>query len=497
MPSIKKIYLLVLVIGLSFHYSKGQLITNNNQYYLSPYLVNPGALASNNVIELDLNYRKQFLSIKGAPETFRFQAQMPFLNNFAAGLTALGGRLDIYESYGAMLSLSYKQHFSKERNSVHYLSLGLSGGYGMSNLNYGQIDNPLDPAIANLANQIEHPLGQIGLHYQWNNLMFGTSLRDVFGAASTIRVSQQEEIEFVPTYNTFSYLKYDFLVGDDFAITPWVAYSSFEDKIEDGIVEGMLLVNYRNLAWIGASYQHEIGNVYKIGFNLLRLIKIGYGYENLRPSSEQNSSALTTHELHLNYQFIKRAVQEVPDELEKPESTENTVETTDSKRDDKETKDTTIEPAKTDSSTAIKTEPVIEEEISDKVEEPTIEENIEAAPTESLVEQPEEKKQEVEVEPTENKNKDGFKSEVTSILDGEQGFYIIAGAFSSTDNAQVYANAIKREGYKADIGFYGNSGYFYVILAKEEKIESAKQILSQIRTAGLLDFDKAWILNID
>lgn len=490
MLSTKKIYLLVLIISLSFHYSKGQLITDNNQYYLSPYLVNPGALASNNVIELDLNYRKQFLTIQGAPETFRFQAQLPFLSNFAVGLTALGGRLDIYESYGAMLSFSYKQHFSRQKDNVHFISLGFSGGYGMSNLNYGQIDNPLDPAVANLANQIEHPLGQIGLHYQWNNLMFGTALRDVFGSASTIRVSQSQETEFLPVFNTFSYLKYDFLIGEDFAITPWVTYNSYEDEIEEGTVEGMLLVNYRNLAWIGASYQHEIGTVYKIGFNLLRLIKIGYGYERLKPSSEQNSSALTTHELHLNYQFIKREIQEIPEELEQQEPNENKGDASEADEvEEKNMKDTTIEPAKVDSS-AVKKDTVIKESAeADVINEPVVEEKVEVTNEPKAEEQP------ILTEPQENFN--DFKNDVSNVIDNERGFYIIAGAFSSTDNAQVYANAIKREGYKADIGFYSKSGYFYVILAKEEKIESAKQILNQIRTAGLLDFDKAWILSIN
>ncbi len=461
----QKIFLTFIIFLASINFTNAQLLGTGNQYYLTPYLVNPAALAINGVAELDVNYRKEWLAIQGAPERFKFLAQLPFANNFALGVTALGAREDLYESYGGMLSFSYKQPLSSSAGAKHYIAIGLSGGYATANLDYSQIDNPLDPALANLNNQSQNVLGQLGINYQWNGFMLGASLLDLFGS-SPFASDDNTEIEVSPLQQTFSYIKYDFAVGEQLSISPWVSYNSVKNQVDNGILEGMLLLNYRNFVWAGASYKLDVGPVFRIGFNLKNLLKIGYGYENLNANGDKSGRSLVTHELHLNYRFLKKDAEQLAqkDTTEELNSVPQVIVV-------KVPVDNTVEPFKPDTTTYVVSTP-----------EPA---EIEPMPKEVTPDEV--------IEPKVAKQ---FKKEVADVIDEEKGHYVITGAFSTNDNAQRYAKVIEKEGFKPAIGLYRGTGYYYVILAKVQQLSMAKMILMEIRKVDLLEFDKSWILSI-
>jgi type IX secretion system PorP/SprF family membrane protein len=456
----KGILLTLLLMGIPI-FGMAQVNQSYSQYYLTPYLINPGALGAERVLGIDLNYQKSFISIPEAPESFMLLAQSPIGENLAVGITAFASREGVSENVGGMLSVSYSLRFSKDEAKPHFLNFGLSGGYAMRQSNGSLVENPADLAVSYLNGQPSRILGQIGLYYQLDNLAAGLSVVDLFDAQSiNYNAIQGEEFNFVPLNQTFSFVKYDFVIANKISLSPYVSYASYNNDIGNGFLEGMLLVNYNEVFWGGASYIADVGAVFRIGFSLKSLLKIGYGYS---VNTASKSRVTDSHEMLLSY----RKYQPVAKEEEIIEEEEAVAEVLVEKDSVAVKQDNTIKPVAIVPDTVKPKEEVLEVE-------------------EIIVEAPVEEEAIVAFEPT-----------VGAVIDEEPGNYIIVGAFSTKENAQVYSNAVNKEGYSANVAFYSKTGYYYVILSKQEVLETAKKILEDIRTHEILDFKKAWILSVN
>ena len=117
----KGILLTLLLMGMSI-LATAQVNQSYSQYYLSPYLINPGALGAERVLGIDLNYQKSFINIPEAPESFMLLAQSPIGENLAIGITAFANREGISENVGGMASVSYSLKFSKDEANPHFLN---------------------------------------------------------------------------------------------------------------------------------------------------------------------------------------------------------------------------------------------------------------------------------------------------------------------------------------------------------------------------------------
>lgn len=74
------------------------------------------------------------------------------------------------------------------------------------------------------------------------------------------------------------------------------------------------------------------------------------------------------------------------------------------------------------------------------------------------------------------------------------GFYIIAGTFSTQENAEKQAVKLKNEGFSPEVGYHQQKKYYYVHVFQGQTKELALSELEKLRQHSA--FSNAWILNV-
>src|SRR5512142_2280981 len=125
MKRILKLLICILVpVNLS-----GQLTPVTNQYMLNPLSINPAYAGNRGVMNIAAFYRKQWVGIKGAPETVTLAMDAPLLNNkLGLGLVILNDKIGVTKETQFNTNYSYK---IPTRNGI--LSLGLGAGLFVTN----------------------------------------------------------------------------------------------------------------------------------------------------------------------------------------------------------------------------------------------------------------------------------------------------------------------------------------------------------------------------
>src|SRR5512135_2551761 len=92
MKRILKLLICILVpVNLS-----GQLTPVTNQYVLNPLSINPAYAGNRGVMNIAAFYRRQWVGIKGAPETMSLAADVPFSDDrMGLGLLVINDRIGV------------------------------------------------------------------------------------------------------------------------------------------------------------------------------------------------------------------------------------------------------------------------------------------------------------------------------------------------------------------------------------------------------------------
>lgn len=107
----------------------GQLTPYSNQYMLNPQAINPAFAGNRGILNLTAFYRKQWVGVKGSPETISLAADIPFSNNkMGLGLNIMNDKLGVTRETQFSSSYAYKIAMKKGT-----LSFGLSAGLVMTN----------------------------------------------------------------------------------------------------------------------------------------------------------------------------------------------------------------------------------------------------------------------------------------------------------------------------------------------------------------------------
>jgi type IX secretion system PorP/SprF family membrane protein len=165
------VFILLALLPLSL---SGQLNTVSSQYLLNGLLINPAYAGSRGVLSTNLSYRKQWLSVKGAPESQTISAHTLLKNDrVALALQAQFMSFGYTKTSGIFVSYAYHIRAGKGK-----LSFGLKGGIEMSNTNYtgiNLIDNT-DPAFTTGPLSYALPNVGAGMYYYSSNFFAGLSV---------------------------------------------------------------------------------------------------------------------------------------------------------------------------------------------------------------------------------------------------------------------------------------------------------------------------------
>jgi type IX secretion system PorP/SprF family membrane protein len=449
-----------------------------NHYFINPSLYNPSFIAPEGYSTLYLNYRKQWIGIKGAPTTGTLNLHLPLSHKAGIALTAFQDEAGLLTTSSGLISFAYSIYFGKRVTDLNKLSFGIAAGVTNSRIKTDEDTDLTDPVLGSNTSAID---GQVGINYQFNRLRIAVSIPRIFdpytASEKSFNTSGISQLD-----NTISSISYNFPISGRFSFEPWVTYRTFHNL--DPQFEALGSLKIDKLLWFGGSYRQDYGAAAFFGLSIKDKLKVGYAYEFATDQTDQLGNG--SHEAQVIFRIGKK-------QFSRPQVAEST----------------SAEEAVAQANVLkeeLKTQP--EEEPVDEIpsDDPQPANNTE--PTESVVTTPTPVTATPEIAPVDRPVavrdstrdvREQPKQAVTT-LEGKgllPGHYVVVGAFASVVNAKNYAATLKRSGYPASVAFHPDKGYYIVHMINAATLDEAKVLRDKYRHMSRYSFRDTWILSID
>lgn len=298
--------------------SCGQLQAQNyslyNSFYVNPYLYNPAEAATSHAAAF-VNYRKQWISVDGAPTiaTINYNTQIDH-SRAGFGMKASTFSRGLLNTSEALLSYTYGVPFS-EHNVLYF---GISGGGISNSIDISKASDPNDPALASYSSGFQ-PSANFGLKWASpSGISVGAVLPQLFG---TIYSSEQRSKTGLAPFNnmlfTFSFRKQLEQKksirrsgrGTKAKLTSSARYAPLElyfiyrySAFGTNQYEGVGKLNLSDNFWLSLGYRQQYGIIPSLGFAINNLM-VNYSYE--LGSSPQNGFSMGSHEFQIGVRFGK------------------------------------------------------------------------------------------------------------------------------------------------------------------------------------------------
>lgn len=199
----KKIYLGIIFIAVSFSVMNGQsrLFGERSaftQYFMTPFMVHPGATGQNDFSQVIANYRNTWASHPGSPKTFAFGYDGPIGNRIGLGLLGMSDNFAGFNTTKGVLSLSYTIE-----SPTNKIGFGISGEYIQHQLRGEEVLNPLvssnDRLIIDRLDGNTFLDASIGVYGMYNNqITYGITLPSIISQRLGDGISEADkEIGFI------------------------------------------------------------------------------------------------------------------------------------------------------------------------------------------------------------------------------------------------------------------------------------------------------------
>jgi type IX secretion system PorP/SprF family membrane protein len=290
--------ILLIMISLSL---SGQTNSISSQYLLNGLLINPAYAGSRGVLSTNLSYRKQWLSVKGAPESQTVSAHT-LLKNDRVALAFQAQFMSFGYTKTTGLFASYAYHI---RAANGKLSFGLKAGIEMSNTNYtgiSLIDNS-DPAFTSGPLSYALPNIGAGIYYYSDKFFAGLSVPWFLSYRKAADGSKYEVYQNFQNYDMlFSTGALLSFFDGFFRIKPSILldYSFQKSKPPEIDINSNFI--FADFIWIGGSWRtSEKSLVAIMQMQITQQLMLGYSYDYQIGNLQNYSNG--THEIGLRYEF--------------------------------------------------------------------------------------------------------------------------------------------------------------------------------------------------
>ncbi|MDP4222849.1 MAG: type IX secretion system membrane protein PorP/SprF [Bacteroidota bacterium] len=287
---LKTLLLLLMPLG-----AFGQLTPFTNQYILNPLSINPAYAGNREVMNIAAFYRKQWVGIKGSPETMSFAADAPFNDDrMGLGLQVVNDKIGVTNETKINTDYSYKINMKRG-----ILSFGLGAGIIMTNTAWSKLVH-IDPEDnLNDTKIYVAPDFTFGAYYSSQSWFAGFSIPRLLGYKF-----DTEKNKYV-IKNSIGEYSYMFNTGYMFDLSPklkffpsaLVVYSESTKLLYDINAHFRIMDRF----WIGASYRNSRAISGMFQFQVNNQLKLAYTYDFDFAKLRTFSSG--SHEVMLRYEF--------------------------------------------------------------------------------------------------------------------------------------------------------------------------------------------------
>ena len=301
-----KIAIAAVFAAISFSLLSQQQTLSTN-YLFNNYAYNPAVIGSKPYLQANMSYRDQWTGFEGAPRTYMLALYGPLkkAKNIGLGGTIISDQTGLIGSTSGYLSFAYHVKMNKKVR----LGFGLSAGVKQYRVKlydvkaYDEGDTYLTGTTLN-ANVFD---SNAGIYLYGERFFLGISSLNMLNNKITWKNAAGR---LVPHY--YAVTGYNFKLGKDFAVQPSVMYK-YTDPVPYQL-EYSLKLTYKDMIWIGGNYRDKDGVAALFGVTVIKKLNIAYAYDYSLTSIKRYNQG--SHEICLNYSFIKKKPPVNPDEDE-------------------------------------------------------------------------------------------------------------------------------------------------------------------------------------
>ena len=299
------------------------------QYVMNQYIVNPAITGIENYTDIRFSHRHQWMGFEGAPVTSYFTAHKSFggdnmkgtATSFSSdeggnargknywdqytaadphhgiGVQIVNDRMGPLSNVSAALTYAYHLGLSEQTS----LSAGFGLGFNQMTIDASKIDfihTTVDPSVYTSGELRKiRPNFSAGLYLYSSKFFMGLSAQQIVPqrveyADSSVKLRGKNLLPHM-----FMTAGYRMLIGDDFNLIPSVMVKYMSAVPTQ--IEFNAKLQYRDIAWIGASYRSTDAIAGMVGLSLSNKIMMGYSYD--YTTSYLNNFSRGSHEFMLGF----------------------------------------------------------------------------------------------------------------------------------------------------------------------------------------------------
>lgn len=288
-----KILILITLIATPFFQGIAQQSHFYSQFNLSSLSINPAYTGSNNLTELMLSYRAQWLKMEGAPKTLSCGIHSSKeASNLGYGILFTQDKIGISSSLWITPSASYSVNINKN----YSLNFGLSAGFVQITNDWSSVSTVQtnDPTYIQSSERQTLPSVGTGLYLHSKSAYIGISIPNIL----------ENDYNYAYEGSDAKQVRHYFIQGGKiFDLSPqWDFKGELVIKSTvSNIFQYDLRVSaiYAKKALAGINYRHNAAITPNIQFYINKVFNVGYSYDIM--INKLNNYQSGTHEIFISY----------------------------------------------------------------------------------------------------------------------------------------------------------------------------------------------------
>lgn len=291
------IFLFLVSINLN-----AQQVVAFSHYFNKPLVYNPAYTGNDDAPNLMLANHTQWTGFKGGPQYNILAFDGSFINkNTGLGLIVYNDKKGLSNRIGGTLNYSYKIKFKDDI----YVRLGLAVGAINQSYNFSKAitENQNDPSLF-YTNQSKTSFdANAGLMFYCKGFELGAAAPQIANNKITYTSQSDSRIYYTQNPHYMASVKYKAMLSKSkgLSLSPLALIRSVKNTPMQ--YDANLNLDWKDKAWIGATYKSNYAIGLNLGLILFDRLSIGYSYDYITGNISKQGGL--SHEIYLNFKFVK------------------------------------------------------------------------------------------------------------------------------------------------------------------------------------------------
>lgn len=264
-------YIILLIAFCSVNFITAQQDPNFTLYNFNMNIINPAFAGTNNVKEISLGHRSQWVGISEAPNTQMINYTSPLKNNLGLGISLVRDQVFVLQETDITFDISYKLKLTQDYD----LYFGVKAGGSFINIDLTNAGAPGNDPLFSENQSFFNPQFGAGAYLKHNDFYVSISSPNFLNGERYVKQGNAPSAA-VDNLHMYYGAGYHFTISDDLMITPAIMYRNTEGAPSSTDINAT--VSYNNMQ---AGMNYRVDEMYSVFglFNIFENVKFGAAYD--------------------------------------------------------------------------------------------------------------------------------------------------------------------------------------------------------------------------